>query len=269
MTPQQLEIGEPSMNTVGMVLVPVPAGDFLMGTAAPKKSKGKKTALPHGAEAEMPQHEVRISKSFFISICEVTQQQYSQVTGETPWKGKPLIQENANVAASYVTWQQAMDFCTQLGDLESCVYRLPTEAEWEYACRATTTSAFSFGDDQSQLVESGWFDQNAYKSGEQYAHAVGQKQPNTWSLYDMHGNVWEWCADFHGSYAEQLKSSNGKSLVDPGGPDNGRQHVWRGGGFADNAVNLRSASRGSYGRVDYRPEFMAGFRVVKELDVIP
>jgi len=265
MTSEQLEVSDPVVNSVGITLVPVPAGDFLMGTAKPKASNGKKPQLPPGAEAEMPQHEVRISKPFFISICEVTQKQYEQVTGETPWKGKPLTSEGATVAASYVTWKEAEDFCSKLSEIENCVYRLPTEAEWEYACRAATTSPFSFGDDQKQIGTSAWFDQNAYKDGEQYAHAVGQKLPNAWSLYDMHGNVWEWCADFHGPYAEQAKASKGKALVDPNGPDKGRQHVWRGGGFADNAVNLRSASRNSYGRVDYRPEFMAGFRVVREL----
>lgn len=268
MASEQLEVGDPVVNSVGMMLVPVPAGDFLMGTAEAKASNGKKSAEPPGVDAEMPQHEVRISNPFFISICEVTQKQYEQVTGETPWKGKPLTTEGANVAASYVTWQEAEEFCSKLSKLENSIYRLPSEAEWEYACRAATTSSFSFGDDQKQIGDSAWFDQNAYKYGEQYAHAVGQKLPNTWSLYDMHGNVWEWCSDFHGSYAEQMKSSSGKALVDPVGPDKGRQHVWRGGGFADNAVNLRSASRNSYGRVDYRPEFMAGFRVVKELDSV-
>lgn len=264
MTAEQIEVSDPVVNTVGMVLVPVPAGEFLMGTAAAKASKDGKSQQPPGAEAEMPQHKVRISRPFFISVCEVTQNQYALVTGDTPWKGKPLTKEGDNIAASYVTWQQAVDFCRQLSQLEDCVYRLPTEAEWEYTCRATSTSSFSFGDDQKQIGDCAWFDQNAYKDGEQYAHAVGQKHPNTWSLYDTHGNVWEWCSDFHGSYAEQLKSSKGKVLVDPIGPETGRQHVWRGGGFADNAVNLRSATRNSYGRVDYRPEFMAGFRVVRE-----
>ena len=84
----------------------------------------------------------------------------------------------------------------------------------------------------------------------------------------MHGNVWEWCSDFHGSYAHRVKSSRGKTLINPVGPEKGRQHVWRGGGFAEAIPNLRSACRNSYGRVDYRPDFMAGFRVVKELESV-
>ena len=239
-----------------------------MGTAAPADANSKsekKPELPPGAAAEQPQHSVRISTPFFIGICEVTQGQYEQVLGETPWKGQPLTTEGKNIAASYVSWDQATAFCKKLSEMESCTYRLPTEAEWEYACRAGTTSAFNFGDD-GKLSDSAWFDQNAYKDGEQYAHAAGQKKPNAWSLYDMHGNVWEWCSDWHGSYSEQIGQSKDKALIDPTGPTKGAQHVWRGGGFAENPTNLRSACRNSYGRVDYRPEFMAGFRVVKEKD---
>lgn len=266
MTSQQLEVSPPVTNSVGMVLVPVPAGTFLMGTAKPQPKDGKTPQMPPGADQEMPQHEVKISSPFLISVCEVTQQQFTKVMGTTPWQDKPLTTTGANVAASYVSWDDATEFCRTLSKSEICTYRLPTEAEWEYVCRATTTSSFSFGDDQRQIGDFAWVDNNSYKVGEQYAHAVGQKLPNVWSLYDMHGNVCEWCSDFHGSYADQLKASNGKSLVDPAGPENGRHHVWRGGGFSDNATNSRSACRNSYGRVDYRPEFMAGFRVVRELD---
>lgn len=271
MTTQQIDVGEPVANSIGMVLVPVPAGEFLMGTAEPKPQgkTDKKPQLPPGTEAEMPQHKVQISKPFYIGSCEVTQKQFQQVMGETPWKDQPLTTEGDNVAASYITWQAAEKFCRKLSELENCVYRLPTEAEWEYACRASSTTPFSFGDDLKLIKETAWFDQNSYKDGEQYPHAVGQKIPNAWSLYDMHGNVWEWCGDFHGAYKDQLKTLKGKPLVDPTGPKKGWQHVWRGGGFAENAVNLRSASRNSYGRVDYRPEFMAGFRVVREMDGTP
>lgn len=204
-------------------------------------------------------------QSFLIGVSEVTQSQFRRVMNETPWKEQPLTIEGDHVAASYISWDQAEAFCQKLSELEDATYRLPTEAEWEYACRAGTTTGFSFGDDGKQLGDFAWFDQNAYKAGEQYAHSVAQKLPNPWSLYDMHGNVWEWCSDFHGSYREQLKANKGDVLVDPAGPSRGRQHVWRGGGFAENAVNLRCASRGSYGRTDYRPEFMCGFRVVREV----
>jgi formylglycine-generating enzyme required for sulfatase activity len=264
MAPEQIAIGEPEVNSVGMVLVPVPAGEYLRGTATPAAAE-KEKSLPPGAESEQPQHSVQITKAFQISVCEVTQDQYQQVMNETPWKGQPLTREGGHIAATYVSREQAAGFCEKLSELENATYRLPTEAEWEYACRAGTTSNYSFGDDGEVLDGYAWFDQNSYKAGEQYAHAVGQKLPNAWSLYDMHGNVWEWCSDFHGSYGEQLKRSKGGKLVDPKGPESGWQHVWRGGGFSENGMNLRSASRNSFGRVDYRPEFMMGFRVVKEV----
>ena len=265
MAPEQLAVTEPMVNGVGMILVPVPAGEFLMGSAPPPSKDGKPPEDVPGAESERPQHQVRISKSFVIGAYEVTQSQYEQVMGESPWKGQPLTTTGATVAASYVSWDKAMEFCKKLSEKENASYRLPTEAEWEYACRAGTTTPYSFDHEADKLNDYAWFDQNAYKDGEQYAHAAGQKLPNSWSLHDMHGNVWEWCSDFHSSYSEELEQSNSDTLVDPKGPEKGGQHVWRGGGFSENGVNLRSACRNSYGRPDYRPEFMAGFRVVKEL----
>lgn len=269
MTSKQLAASDPVVNGIGMTLVPVPAGMYLMGSAEAKVVDGKKKVQPPGSESERPQHEVHITKPFLIGMCEVTQGQYTQVMGESPWKEKPLTTEGKNVAVSYITWDNAVEFCRKLSELENTLYRLPTEAEWEYACRSGTATAFSFGDQFDQLEQYAWFDQNAYKNSEQYAHATGQKRPNAWSLYDMHGNVCEWCSDFHGSYAERVALSKKDVIADPQGPDKGRQRVWRGGGFADNSVNLRSACRNSYGRVDYRPEFVAGFRVVKELDSAP
>jgi formylglycine-generating enzyme required for sulfatase activity len=267
MAAEQLEVGEPIVNTVGMTLVPIPAGEFLMGTAEAKPVKGQKAEEPPGAESERPQHSVKHSQPFYIGICEVTQGQFEQVMGETPWKGRPLTNEGPNVAASYVSWEQATEFCKRLSQMEHATYRLPTEAEWEYACRARTTSTFSFGDKWNRIGEYAWFDKNAYKDGEQYAHAAGQKLPNPWSLYDMHGNVWEWCSDFHGPYGDRVTKTRGGTVTDYGGPELGWQRVWRGGGFAENLINLRSATRNSYGRVDYRPEFMAGFRVVKVIEL--
>ena len=273
MSAEQLEVAEPVANSVGISLIPIPAGEFLMGTAESKvvdgKKKTKKKEAPPGSEGEHPQHKVLITKPFFIGMCEVTQTQYEKVMGETPWKGQPLTTEGENVAASYISWDNAVEFCGKLSKLENAVYRLPTEAEWEYACRSGTATTYTFGDDVFLLDQHAWFDQNAYQQSEQYAHAAGQKLPNAWSLYDMHGNVCEWCSDFHGSYADRIKQSENDVVTDPQGPGKGRQHAWRGGGFADNAVNLRSASRNSYGRVGYRPEFVAGFRVIKEMDFTP
>ena len=258
MSTEQLALGDPVTNSVGMTLVPIPPGEFQMGTALPKSEKPEKEQ-PQIDRSETPQHLVKVTKPFCLGVCEVTQQQYASVMGARPWKGKPLVQEGPNYAATYVTWDDAVEFCRKLSEQESVEYRLPTEAEWEYACRAGTTTAYSFGDDDAKLAEHAWYDANAYKDGEQYAHPVGQKLPNTWALFDMHGNVWEWCHDWHARY-----DGKPKDAVDPTGPKKGRNRVWRGGSFAEAAVNLRCATRVSYGREDYRPEYLTGFRVVRD-----
>ena len=140
-------------------------------------------------------------------------------------------------------------------------YRLPTETEWEYACRAGTTTAYSFGDDASELGEYAWYKENAGDAGQKYAHTVGQKKPNPWGLYDMHGNVWEWCEDLSGDYPSG-------SVTDPTGPasgdvrvDHNDVRVLRGGSFSGRTSNVRSADRNdTYAtRQIYRDSF-GGFR---------
>jgi formylglycine-generating enzyme required for sulfatase activity len=292
MTSEQRSVGDPIVNSVGMVLVPVPVGEFQMGTpidisspeeryerllekpdVAQKLDSGELTKeallnrLKRAAEEdrrhkggiETPQHLVEISKPFFIGSFEVTQQQFAEVMDSQPWQGQPLVEIGPDYAATYITWDHAVEFCRRLSDQERAEYRLPTEAEWEYACRAGTTTQYSFGDERHKLANYAWHDENAYKAGEQYPHRVGQKLPNAWVLYDVHGNVWEWCADWYGPYSGKLD----EAIVDPTGPENGRHRVWRGGSFSESAENTRSASRLSFGRVGYRPEFAAGFRVVR------
>ena len=253
MTSDQLALGNPIINSAGMVLVPVPAGEFQMGITNKKDEK-----KPGRGEPASPKHLVKISKPYYLGVCEVTQGQYEKVMGARPWEGKPLVQEGPNYAATYVSWDDAVEFCRKLSEQESEEYRLPTEAEWEYACRAGTATAYSFGDDRAQLTEYAWYDANAYKNGEQYAHRVGQKLPNDWALFDMHGNAWEWCQDWYARY-----DGKQKEIVDPSGPKRGRHRVWRGGSFAESVVNTRSASRLSYGREGYRPEYLAGFRIAR------
>jgi formylglycine-generating enzyme required for sulfatase activity len=257
MTSEQLELSDPIVNSVGMVFVPVPAGEFQMGTPIQKPNKKKPKQKPKLKGPDMPQHMVKITRPFYFGVCEVTQQQYEAVMGESPWAGKPLIKVGPNYAASYITWNKANEFCKKLSEQEACQYRLPTEAEWEYACRAGTQTTYSFGDDSGQLADHGWFDENAYKQDNQHPHIAGQKTPNPWSLFDMHGNVWEWCQDRYGDYTNQ-------EATDPQGPEKGRRRVWRGGSFADARVNTRSATRISYGRRDYRPDYLAGFRVARD-----
>jgi len=294
MTSDQLALGDPIVNSVSMVLVPVPAGEFQMGAAVNDGSLDEKyeralqdpkvkEMLERGritkadimerlkqdsrdrsdskrkASPESPQHLVKITQPYHISSCEVTQQQYEEVMGARPWEGKPLVREGPNYAASYVTWDDAVAFCRTLSEQESEEYRLPTEAEWEYACRAGTSTTWNFGDDHEQLDDYAWHEANAYQDGEQYAHRVGRKRPNGWALYDMHGNVWEWCQDWYARYDGKKRES-----VDPTGPEKGRHRVWRGGSFAEATKNTRSATRLSHDRENYHPDFSAGFRVVRE-----
>jgi formylglycine-generating enzyme required for sulfatase activity len=142
-------------------------------------------------------------------------------------------------------------------DREADGYRLPTEAEWEYACRAGTETAYSFGDDAAQLGEYAWFEVNS----ERHTHEVGTKKPNGWGLHDLHGNVWEWCWDWYEDY--QLTPDNDKSVsqVCPIGPPTGDRRVLRGGSFAFEPVELRSAARGWFLPEDRMQAW--GFRCVR------
>jgi formylglycine-generating enzyme required for sulfatase activity len=128
-------------------------------------------------------------------------------------------------------------FCRKLSQQEGVEYRLPTEAEWEYACRAGTTTAYSFGEDVSQSGEYAWHYMNATNIGERYAHRVGQKLPNPWGLYDMHGNAYEWCRAWYGPFGSEA------TVSDPTGPAQGKLRVLRGGSFVFQSSVVRSAVR--------------------------
>ena len=213
----------------GMVLIP--AGTFLMGDA-------------NGRPNEAPADEVKLD-AFLMDIHEVTQADFARYNLPNPshFKGPQLPVEQ-------VTWPQAAIFCnarSRSEGLEPCYnedtaecnfaatgYRLPTEAEWEYACRAGRKTAYSFGADPAQLGRFAWFKENANKK----THPVGQKQPNEWGLHDMHGNVSEWCNDiFDESYYGKAPPDN------PKGPAEGKQYVLRGGSWASSADANRSAYR--------------------------
>ncbi len=174
-------------NTIGMKFNKIPAGTFLMGSPESEADR---------YEYET-QHKVTITKAFYMQTTEVTQGQWKAVMGTEPWKGKPFVKEGPNNAASYVSWNDAVAYCEKLSEKESVTYRLPTEAEWEYACRAGTETRWSFGDDEKALGDYAWYRENAGGIGEQYAHQVGLKPPNAFGLYDMHGNVFEWMPLIH------------------------------------------------------------------------
>jgi formylglycine-generating enzyme required for sulfatase activity len=210
------------------------------------------------ADKESPA-KVFITRGYWLGKYEVTQAEWKQVMGREPWKGEEYTEEGDDFPASSISWFDAMEFCRTLAELERKAgrlpegweYTLPTEAQWERACRARTETIFSFGDDASKLAEHAWFRDTAVKLREIYAHRVGQKQPNPWGLFDMHGNMWEWCRDV---YTPML----------PGGRDpyvtEGRWfRVVRGGGWYGDASVCRSASR--IGKKPDMPFVACGFRV--------
>lgn len=163
-----------------------------------------------GRNDDEHQHEVQITRHYYLGITEVTQ--WQEVMGTTPWKGRERVPEAADIAASYISWNDAVKFCEQLSQQERRAYRLPTEAEWEHACHAGTTTPYRFGSDESQLGEYAWYSVNAENVDQYYAHQVARKSPNNFGLYDMHGNVYEICQDRLGDYPQsRVTDSSGPS----------------------------------------------------------
>ena len=202
---------------------------------------------------EGPVHKVGITKPYYIGLTEVTQGQWYAVMKTKPWEGQIFVKGGDTYPATSVNWDAAVEFCRKLGALEDRSYRLPTEAEWEYACRGGKATSYSFGSDAGELKDYAWYDKNSYDVGEKYAHIVGRKKPNSFGLYDMHGNVWEWCSDWHGEYSSL-------ALIDPVGPSTGSIRVLRGGGWSPGATHCRAAFRGASVPTLRTSNF--GFRIV-------
>ena len=243
-------------NTIGIKLAWIPAGEFLMGTHSDEEAR----------DDDGEQHRVRITKPFHFGVCEVTQREWAVVMGTTPWTGKGYVREGDRYPATYVSWEDATEFCRKLTDKEraagrldpgeSC--RLPTEAEWEYACRAGSTTRYHFGNGEGSLGEYAWYKKSAWDINEKYAHAVGLKRANAWGLFDMHGNVTEWCSD---RYADRYYRES--PLADPQGPSEVWDRVNRGGSWNSDASNCRSALRFRVGPLDQ--DFSLGFRVARTI----
>lgn len=212
-----------------MKLKLIPAGKFLMGS--PDNELERQVD-------EGPQHEVTISKPFYMGVYGVTQAQWRAVMGSEPWAGKTDAKSAAKNAASYISWDDASEFCKALSKKTGRKVMLPTEAQREYACRAGTKTAYSFGDDPTKLGAHAWYRDNADKIGQKYAHPVGLKTPNPWGLYDMHGNVYEWCRD---TYTEDFYK-NSKN-VDPENTAKVDVRVIRGGSWRWHESPCRSANR--------------------------
>jgi formylglycine-generating enzyme required for sulfatase activity len=222
-------------------LVPISGGTFRMGS--PESEEGR-------YPSEGPVHEVRLAP-FDCMRFPVTRRLYRQIVGTDPGQPKWAAGKRP---VNYVSWLDAVAFCNLLSEREgltSCYqidkndvvtwqraangYRLPTEAEWEYACRAGSSTRWSFGDDEASLVEHAWFDGNSADQPQ----PVGRKKPNAWGLHDMHGNVLEWCWDWFRPYSEA-------ATTDPDGPPKEEVRVLRGGSFVASARDLRSAVRRGY-----------------------
>ena len=241
---------------VEMKLILIPAGEFMMGSPDSEKGRNKN---------EGPQHRVTISNPFYMGVTQVTQAQWKAVMNTQPWEGESYAKADADHAASYISWDDVTAFCTALSKKTGRTVRLPTEAEWEYACRADTTTRFYYGDDldYGKLGDHAWYDGNADDVGEEYAHPVGQKKPNAWGLYDMHGNVWEWCADWYAdSYLPAGQAGANADARDPKGPASGTVRVLRGGSWGYYPSRCRASYRYRSTPGDSYVDF--GFRVVVE-----
>ena len=240
-----------------MEMVELPGGTFWMGS---------RDEDPAAFDSEKPRHRVEVAP-FAIGRYAVTQAHFAAVMGENP--GDP---KGDAWPVNKVSWVDAANFCNRLSEQEGLQpayiiqgedvswerqaegYRLPTEAEWEYAARAGTETAWSFGDDEGQVGDHAWYAANASSR----VHAVGEKKPNPWGLHDMHGNVWEWCWDWHGHYVTSRDQS-----VNPSGPPAGGGRVLRGGSWDLDPGWLRSAYRRRF-RPAGRLRFV-GFRCVRGL----
>ena len=227
----------PELN---LEMMPIPSGTFLMGG----------TDYEEGwDDDEGPQTTVTITKPFWLGKTEVTQSQWKAVMGNNPSHFKGY-----NLPVEQVSWNDAVAFCEKLNEVardtlpDGYHYTLPTEAQWEYACRAGTTTRFYYGDDDNQLGSYAWYTDNSSSK----THPVGEKLPNGWGLHDMHGNVAEWCLDWYGDY-------QGGSITDPQGPQSGWRRVNRGGSWSDDARYCRSAYRLWFRPDDKRS--ILGFRV--------
>jgi formylglycine-generating enzyme required for sulfatase activity/serine/threonine protein kinase len=281
-------------NSIGMKFVLIPPGEFDMGSAPAEIAWalefGKKQKQPQRyfdqVQSEGPRHRVKISKPFYFGVYQVTQAEYQKVMGvnpssfttkqmeasgfEPPLDPKQIEERKKNGQAivgkdtsrhpvEMVSWKEALEFCRRLSSLADervggRTYLLPTEAQWEYACRAGTITPWHCGDDYVELSDVAWFS----TSSGGMTHPVGQKRPNAWGLYDMHGNVRQWCADWYGAdYYEQSPPN------DPRGAPAGSARILRGGGSGANVSVCRTSHREDNDPVSHYPN--QGFRVVVEI----
>jgi formylglycine-generating enzyme required for sulfatase activity len=271
-------------NSIGMKFVLIPPGEFMMGSTAEEIEAtlaiGGTDNLKEYISGEAPRHKVILSQSVYLAINEVTQAQYEQVMGLNPSSfaasggGKDSVAglDTTGHPVETVSWNDAAEFCAKLSEREKLKpvysrtgdtvtilstgggYRLPTEAEWEFACRAGTTTRFSSGDQDESLFQVAWIGSNSHG----VSHPVGELQANQFGLYDIHGNVWEWVQDWWGpTYYSHFQ---GEPAIDPGGPASaGSQRVIRGGSWYNQISNCRASRRNVFEPTNGRGSI--GFRL--------
>ena len=241
-------------NSIGIKLMRIPKGKFMMGSPETEKER----------RVDETQHEVTISQNFYMGATEVTQGQWQKVMGNKPSKF-----EGDELPVQKISWDESVEFCKRLSQMPEEIragrkYRLPTESEWEYACRAGTTTPFHFGSQlngrQANCDGNGPYGTDTRGQNLKNTTPVGKYPPNQWGLYDMHGNVVEWCSDWYGEYPSG-------SVTDPSGPATGSGRVIRSGGWNVGAVFCRSADR--YGIVPSFRSHSLGFRLAMSSSGIP
>ena len=248
---RELQVAEPqaqltpeARNSIGMEFVLIESGTFEMGSPVGEAGRDDDELL----------HQVTISQPFYLGKYEVTQGQWEAMMGTNPSEFSSC---GSDCPVERVSWEDAQAFIAALNRREGVnVYRLPTEAEWEYAARGGTQTAYSFGDGANELRQHGWYTRNS----DDRTHPVGGKRPNAFGLYDMHGNVWEWVADWYGDYSHGL-------VIDPSGPATGIHRVFRGGCWSNAARRCRVSYRNHDTPGDRLP--ILGFRLARPPDPMP
>jgi formylglycine-generating enzyme required for sulfatase activity len=234
---QEIIVEMPGGATMNFVWIE--PGTFMMGS--PESESGR--------DSDEIQHQVTITQGFYMGACEVTQGQWEAVMGSNPSR----FVAGSDAPVESLVWEDVQLFINRLNEMENdSLYRLPTEAEWEYAARAGTTTPWPFGDDENQLDAYAWYQDSLDPPW--IPRPVQTRPPNPWGLYDLHGNVWEYVQDWYGEYSSD-------TAINPTGPSEGSHHTVRGGNAHDPARSLRSANRiklGPFQRID-----MLGMRLLR------
>ncbi|MEM9673263.1 MAG: formylglycine-generating enzyme family protein [Bacteroidota bacterium] len=241
---QSITIELPDSTNLEMIYIP--SGSFLMGSHPEELDR-------HGDEG--PVRNVTISKGFYLGKYELTQAQWRVVMGDNPSVFRNFPDSDVHPVDN-VSWNDAQQYIEKINTLDLGTFRLPTEAEWEYACRAGTEARFYWGTDSAcwQTRQHAW----AFSYSEGRSHSVGLKEPNAWGLYDMGGNVWEWCQDWRSS------DYDAADTVDPTGATEGTKKVYRGGSWFNKPSTLRSANRNGH-EPDTGGGTNSGFRLLMEV----